>query len=959
MKKASKTQYSGGKTGPLKTAEPHGSKKKTAALNTPNITELRQLAEARLKQEMGRLDELYNQDTKQIIHELGRYQIELEMQNEELRRTQAELEASHLKYVDLYEFAPVGYFTLTPKGIIKSVNQTGADMLGTTKKELVKKRFSVFVHENDADTFYLFARRTIREEAGQKHITEVRFQTNDGTILHVQLEGITFIDDAGNVYEMRVIATDITEHAEAEKTIRQLARFPAENPFPVIRLNKEGVILYANKASTPLLESWGVDVDELLPEEIRRLAIDVFSSGTAREIEQICEDRTMVLNLVPIYEGNFVNIYAIDITDRKRAEDIILKSETQLKTTLNNLNEGVIVSDLKGDLIYWNHSAIKEFGYSSEEEYLRNFRDFKTSLELSTSEDGVLSVERWPLNRIIQGETLRNWEVDVRWRDSNRQRTYNFGGTLVRDKDGNPWMAILTLLDITNRKVLTEKILQAKQEWERTFDAVPDLIAILDTDYKILRVNKAMAEKVSLHPKELLGKKCFSVMHGISEPLENCPFTLTQVDNREHSFEFEDSHLGGYYHVTTTPLYDGQGNLVGIIHVSRDITELKETEEALRQAHKKLEERYAIKIESLKESEIRYSSLVQALLTGVFICIAGKIVFVNNQFSKMFGYENLELINRKIMELIHPGDREFFIKMIDTSAQTGIHEESYEIRGIRKNAGVVHLLGRSTIIELKDQVAILGNFLDITIRKKSEQKLRKSEEELREVNVKLKHLSSQLLTAQETERSRISRELHDEVGGSLALIKLRISAIEKKLQPDQETIREECRQNMQYIDQLSENVQRVSRDLSPAILEDLGLTPALNWLVNNFIKYHSINVAINVENVDHLFSKSDQIMIYRTIQEGMTNIAKHAQAQNVAVEVWIEGDQIFVRIEDDGRGFETTGLEGINNLEKGMGMATMNERARMLGGILNLWSEQGKGTRINLSIPIKDGAEAR
>lgn len=230
---------------------------------------------------------------------------------------------------------------------------------------------------------------------------------------------------------------------------------------------------------------------------------------------------------------------------------------------------------------------------------------------------------------------------------------------------------------------------------------------------------------------------------------------------------------------------------------------------------------------------------------------------------------------------------------------------------------------------------------------------RRVEDELRLSEMQLKSLSSQLLTAQESERRRISRELHDELGGSLAVLKLRVGAIEKKLLDDQEPLKEESRLISHYLDQLNENVHRLSRDLCPSILEDLGLTPALRWLINNFVRHTGILVTVNIENVDNLLSMDEQIILYRTIQESLTNISKHAQALEVLIELSRVDGRIFIMIEDNGRGFDTASLDASNILEKGLGLAIMQERARMLGGTLQLNSQPGKGLRISLNFPLK------
>jgi PAS domain S-box-containing protein len=235
------------------------------------------------------------------------------------------------------------------------------------------------------------------------------------------------------------------------------------------------------------------------------------------------------------------------------------------------------------------------------------------------------------------------------------------------------------------------------------------------------------------------------------------------------------------------------------------------------------------------------------------------------------------------------------------------------------------------------------------------QERKHKEEELRESESRLHLLSSKILTAQETERKRISRELHDELGQSLTVMKLRVSFIEKELRKNQVKLREECEWTLQYLNQVMENVRRLSRELSPSILEDLGLMAALRWLINNFIKNNEMQITFNMTEIDHLFPRDAQMGIYRILQEALTNISKHAQAKNIIVVIEKNEDGILMRVEDDGKGFDPTKALLKEAAERGWGLATMKERARILGGSLDLWSQEGEGTQISLRIPRVKG----
>lgn len=238
---------------------------------------------------------------------------------------------------------------------------------------------------------------------------------------------------------------------------------------------------------------------------------------------------------------------------------------------------------------------------------------------------------------------------------------------------------------------------------------------------------------------------------------------------------------------------------------------------------------------------------------------------------------------------------------------------------------------------------------DIGKRRQVEQALRESERQLNE-------LSLLRLKAQEVERSRISRELHDELGGALAFLKLRLSSIAKGLPKEPIELREEFSENLKYIDQVIENVYRISRDLSPSILEDLGISAALGWLTKSFMKKNGTRIQSDITDIDFLFPRDSEIILYRILQEVLTNIAKHAQAKNVSVVVRRQNHSISLLVEDDGQGFNPDRAFLKAGTQTGLGLKTIKERARLLEGDLDLWSQEGKGTRITLVVPLKKGS---
>ncbi len=240
--------------------------------------------------------------------------------------------------------------------------------------------------------------------------------------------------------------------------------------------------------------------------------------------------------------------------------------------------------------------------------------------------------------------------------------------------------------------------------------------------------------------------------------------------------------------------------------------------------------------------------------------------------------------------------------------------------------------------------------LELEERKKTEAALRESES-------RSHALSTRLLTAQETERRRISTELHEELGHALAYLKIQVGLLQEELRADQAITRAECARLSEFIDQTIENVRRLSRDLSPSILEDLGLSAALHWLLDTCVGNHDTQVTSTAPHLDQLLTPNEQILVYRIVQEALTNVQKHAAATQVRLAIQAQADRLDIAVSDNGRGFRKERVAAQPSgppCGRGLGMTTMRERAQMLGGTLRVCSEEGKGTQILLALPTQE-----
>jgi PAS domain S-box-containing protein len=376
-------------------------------------------------------------------------------------------------------------------------------------------------------------------------------------------------------------------------------------------------------------------------------------------------------------------------------------------------------------------------------------------------------------------------------------------------------------------------------------------------------------------------------------------------------------------------IFCGPDGEVDYIHgVFFDVTERRQVQEALR------------------ESENRFASFMRYLPGIAFMRdTQGRYLYVNETWEKV-RQRQLQSVVGKVFHDVWPAEKVAQFNEGDRRVLTR-GEPVQNIEEISQDDGAhIWLINKFPILDKDSKPIIIGAVgIDITRRRRAEEALWESEQRLR-------FLTSQLLTAQERERKRISMELHDELGQSLAVLKLQIRAIERGLDEGQQDLKVECRELLEYLDAVIDNVRRLSRDLSPAILEDLGLQSALKYLINGVSKHYTVSHSFEVEDLDQLFTSDAQIIIYRIFQECLTNISKHADASQVSITIRKKDDLVSIVLEDNGTGFDPRQTSARRVAGRGLGLAALNERARMLGGTLDIRSQPGTGTKVTCVIPV-------
>jgi PAS domain S-box-containing protein len=298
-----------------------------------------------------------------------------------------------------------------------------------------------------------------------------------------------------------------------------------------------------------------------------------------------------------IVETGLAKPFALVFRDLKQSEDALRRERDFTSAVLSTEGALVVVLDREGRIIRFNSACEELTGYAFEE--LRG-KVFWDQLLIPEEVDAVKAVFTQLRSGDFPNENENHWATK-----EDGQRLIMWSNTALLDDEGSVEYVIATGIDITDRKKLEVQLSRAKDEWERTFDAVPDLIMIIDNEQRIVRVNEAMAKKLGVAPYELAGLPCYKAVHHTTEPPAACPHTRMVADGLEHTTELADGFLGGHYLVSVSPLIDENGTLLGCVHVARDITERKRAEDALKRAHDELEQRVHERTEELLKANVR------------------------------------------------------------------------------------------------------------------------------------------------------------------------------------------------------------------------------------------------------------------------------------------------------------------------------------------------------------------
>lgn len=351
-----------------------------------------------------------------------------------------------------------GMVTINEQAIILSFNKAAERIFGYKANEVIGKNVKILqpspYREHHDEYIANYLRTGIRKIIGIGR--EAEGLRKDGTVFPLYL-AVSEVWISGRRYFTAIIR-DLSQQKAIMEEMKSLARFPEENPHPILRVSKDGVLLYASASSHCLLESWGCGIGQILPEEWRQRVMEAFESNSNREIEATCGTTTYALTLVPVPDANDINIYGKNITLRKIAEDALRESEERHRALVQSSSDGILLLDNDRRILSCNQAFLNMFGFEREEVEGKSIRIIHPS-----DESFIAFGEKVYSFAKVEGSCRIEWDF---MRKDGKIIPVEGSHSVIRDADGSIRGHVGIIRDITERKEAEKRLKEYRDHLE-------------------------------------------------------------------------------------------------------------------------------------------------------------------------------------------------------------------------------------------------------------------------------------------------------------------------------------------------------------------------------------------------------------------------------------------------------------------------------------------------------------
>jgi two-component system CheB/CheR fusion protein len=861
------------------------------------------------------------------------------------------LRKSEEEMISIFNNAIDAVIVIDIKGIIRNWNPKAETIFGWRTDEAIGQKLSDFIippqHRESHEKGMAHYKNTGHAPLLNK-TTEITALNKKGKEFEISL-GISNANFGGKEYFIGFIA-DISQRKQEEQQ-KEFERQDKEalinsthdlmwsvnNNFELLAANNsflQAMQQYTNKkisvgddlialsanAPTEYLDFWQTSYNRALQGERFLKEITVPNENKDLIIETIFNPIIVNENI----EG--VACFSRDITKRKKIKNQLIDINKKLTTAQEIGKIGYWELDLNTNELFWSDEAYVVWEVNKD--------NFKMSFEAvlkTIHKDDIEAYSRAHKKAIESGTPLNHQHRIVLANDTIKwvhQRAQ-----IVFDEKEQPIKFEGTVQDINKEKLVQLEIEEQNKFISTAIQNLPIGIAVNRiSDGKSTLINNLFAHIYGWPPEEI------AEVNDFFEKVYPNPVYRDKIKKQvlsDMSSGNPDRMNWDSVKITTKSGQERIINAKNIPLFEQDLmisSVLDVTEKALAE-------------QKLLLSNERYQYVTKATFDVIWDWdLVKNEVYWGEGMKAVFGYNKLTPDVNEAIKKIHPEDVELMMASIDNVIKNPrLKNWSYEYRFLKSDGSYAYVKNRGIVIRNMDREAIrmVGSIRDVTMEKEYEK-------QILETNEQLRRLTDHLQTAREEERIYIAREIHDELGQRLTGIKLDASWIKNKIQNIYPEGLNRIQQLIEAVNETINKVRKLATDLRPGVLDDLGLEAAIEWHIQQFKNQSKLKIKLKTNNLKPDYNKAINTTIYRIFQEAMTNIARHANATAVKVNLVEEDNIVTLRVIDNGQGIS----EKSKNNGSSLGITGMRERAEIIGGTFTIKKHENKGTIVEVSIPV-------
>ena len=878
----------------------------------------------------------------------------------ERKRAIEALEHAEERYRNTFENAIDGIFQSTPDGRYLSVNPAMARIFGyASPDEMIASVGNDIGQKLYADPSRRIEFKRLLEEQGVLRDYQIQKRRKDGTIIWTSTNARTVRDASGNLLYYEGFIENINERKRAEETVHYQANLLSQVSDAVISTDSQFRVVSWNHSAEQM---YGWRADEIMGKSLPELVAGEYPGTTRAQVlrefgeqgwwkGEVIHHRKdgspmYLLSSVSVFKdnaGKAIGIVSVnrDITDRKRAEEKTVKLAERLNLATRGARIGIWDWDIQKNELIWDDRMYELYGVKRE--------DFSGAYQAWLN--GLHPDDRAHSDEISAQARRGERDYDTEFRvvlPDGTIRALKAYGDVIRDSASNPARMIGVNFDITERKQAEDALKASEEKFKAQYKGIPIPTITwkkVGDAFVLIDYNDAAVAFTHGQVENFLGKKHGEMYH--DEPAIRADMTRCFDGRTSFQRELSVQLRSTYEFVTLIASYTFIPPDLVVCH-AEDITQRNRTELALR------------------DSEARYRNLMEQAVDGIAVIDAsGKYVDVNSTGCEMLGYTRAEFLTKTIADILAPGSLEQLpIPFAEMREGKAVVLE----RVMRRKDG--SLFPAEVRTKMLPDGRFHGIFTDISERKRLEaevqtmlaaqqkwnaeleDKVRAKTAELQQLSEMRDQLLRQMITAQEEERRRVARELHDETSQALTALIANLAIVQTLSPAKAKTHLDEIKTS---IAETLKGVNRIVLDLRPTLLDDYGLMPALSWYANKRVG-SGTHVEVTVPEPELRLPSEAETILFRIGQEAISNVANHSKASWIHIDLFSNPveNEITLEIRDNGAGFDTERFrQQTTNAGLHLGLLGMQERIGLVGGKLRIQSKPGKGTLIAATVPFK------